>query len=243
MAAPLPLALVALGALSLLVGCGDDGGEDGGAATGAEADACASMAESMLLPLDTEGDQVSDAALPATMEVLAGSGPAEVRGPAEAVLALEEMGELTDEEVMALSAEEQDRLVAEAQEGDAALDEIYLWGLDHCEVDGVLWACAVPGGRSRFTKIPMEGEPPATTEPGAATPEALYAEADRDGEPIEVRRADDRVLVAWVDDAGHAVESLELADEDGWRVDGQLACEEPGDRADGFEPVGEEVEG
>lgn len=218
----------------------------------AVAQACVVFGETMLLPVGTEYEPspAGDAAFLDALTVLADTGPAEVRADAAAFAALTETDTLTDEEVMEMSPEELDAIMATMQEGYQAAERVYDWMLGACEVDGIVWACPTASSRGTFTpvgdSIDGEDEPvPSTTEPGASTPEELYGEAESEGEPVEVSRSDEKVVVAWLDEDGHAVEALIVVEDDGWRSGGTMVCDDPTDPGadDGFEPIGEEIPG
>lgn len=205
--------------------------------------ACAGFAGFFPMPVQGE-EPMDDTGLLDALEGLAADGPEPLRTQAQAVLDLEAI----DSGEAELSEEE---MVVAYQEGLVAVRGIYAWALDTCEVDDVVWACVELNGAERFETV---GEAIAgddgteivttTTEPGAARPEDVYAEAEMDGDPVEVSRTDDHVLVAWLDADGHAVATLDVIDDGGWRHDGRTTCDDGEDSEDdeGFAPVGGPIE-
>jgi hypothetical protein len=195
------------------------------------ADACEGFAGTLLLPVGTEPPE-DDSAMLDAIESLAAEGPEDVRADAEALLWLVEAEE--DESLLELPPEE---LSARMQEGYRAVEAVFAWARDTCDVDGVLWSCAVTSGAMEFETVGEAIEGPdgdaeivtPTTEPGAAAPEDVYSEALSEGEPVEISRTDDEVVVAWLDEDGHAVEVMTVIDDGGWRSDGIERCDDPTD--------------
>ncbi len=190
--------------------------------------ACAAFGDTMLRPIGSEPPERDDDAFLAALEALVAAGPEPTPGAAAAVLALDDASAAA--EAGTLSPEEALAALRASHEGLVALQD---WALGACPVEGVVWSCPVLTGLRTFVPVgePIADEdgelpPPTTTAPPMASPEEVYAQAESDGEPVEISRTDDEVVVAWLDDAGHAVEVLTVVDADGWRSDGTMACDD-----------------
>lgn len=187
--------------------------------------ACASLGGTLLRPVGDDHPS-NDDALRSAMDVLAADGPEPARSHAEALIALDALDD--DETYLSLDEAE---IEAISEDGYAGIEGLLEWGIDTCATTEVIWGCVATTGRDTFTSVgePIGGEDDAsattTTEPGAATPEDVYSEAESDGDPVEISRTDDEVIFAWVDERGLAVESLTVVDDGGWRSDGGEVCD------------------
>jgi hypothetical protein len=228
-------ALMAVGGLALLAGCsdGEDRSSDGAgldlssttSAPASDADGeaavCRGLEETLLLPVDAEYPE-DDSALLDALEAVAANGPD--RPSADATMWLELVRNVRDGVGPGTSDAELNSTVAE---GYQALARVYGWALDACPVEGIVWACPETTARTALPDVgeDVEEEVTTPTEPGAATPEEVVdTEADGVGERVEVRRTDAEVVVAWLDDDGHAVEVVSARDDAGWRSDGSVTC-------------------
>ncbi len=186
--------------------------------------ACTALDGTLLRPVGQEHPS-DDEALRTAMAVLSTDGPEPARSHAAALIALDA---LDDDEVY-LSLDEAERR-AITEDGYAGLEGLLEWTIATCEITEVVWGCVATTRTDTSTSVgePIGGEgedTTTTTEPGAAAPEDVYSEAASEGEPVEIRRAEDEVLVAWLDERGLAVESLTVVDDGGWRPDGGEVCD------------------
>lgn len=185
------------------------------------ATACAGLAATMLLPVDAEYPE-DDAVLLEALDALAEARPASVGEAAARVRTMVAAEE--DPEVAALPPEALEGLLVDAFRG---MEEVHAWGLEHCDVEGVVWACPATSGAKKFEAVGEAiggDDTTTTTEPGAATPEAVFSEGTSDGEPVVVSRSDDEVVAAWLDEDGAAVEVITVVEDGGWRSDGTVEC-------------------
>jgi hypothetical protein len=255
---PLVRSLAALGLVALLAGCADDGetttteasstteATSTPAGTGVEAEACAGLAGWFPRPVTATEPPEDDSAAVAAIELLATEGPEPVRSSARAVLDLQA---LEDDGAPWEDAEEGE-VQAAYTEGLAGAEDLYRWALGSCPTSEVVWSCLETSGRTTFATVGEaiagpDGETDGvttTTASGAATPEEVVAEGVSEGDPVEISRSDAEVVVAWLDAEGHAVEALTVVDDDGWRSDGSVLCEDLATADEDFEPIGEAVE-
>lgn len=203
---------------------------------------CPGLVGFLVRPVGAE-PPADDAPLGDALARLAAEAPDPLGAQAAAVLALDE---LDDGAGSVDDRAEVERIVAD---GYAGIEGVHGWALNQCPVDGVVWSCLEIDRREVLSTV-GEGiggeESTTTTEPGAATPEAVVSAHEAEGEPVEVRRTEDEVLVAWLDDDGRAVESMTVVEDGGWRDDGGQSCTSSpsGPSEDeGFGMVGEEIPG
>ncbi|HEV7722737.1 MAG TPA: hypothetical protein VGO60_15700, partial [Iamia sp.] len=187
-----------------------------------------------------------DSPLSDALEALADAGPEPLRTEAQALLTLDAI-EGGDPSVAGLSEEEAS---AAYEEGMAAVESLFEWALGECPTDEVVWGCFEQNSQATFATVGEaiggDGDeaPTTTSAPGASTPEELYDEADSEGDPVEIIRTDDDVLVAWLDERGFAQESLAAEEDGGWHVGERRTCDDdPTFENDDFEMVGEEIPG
>lgn len=183
--------------------------------------ACAGLEATILLPVDADQPE-DDSVLLDALNALAESRPAPVGEDAATVrtLAIAE----GDPEVEALPPEAIDALVVDAFH---ALERVQDWGREACTVEGIGWACPATDSVTEFEVIGEAiggDDTTTTTEPGAATPEDVFAEGESEGDPVVVSQTEDEVVAAWLDEDGYAVEVITVIEDDGWRSDGIQEC-------------------
>jgi len=205
---------------------------------------CPGLEATILLPVDAEYPE-DDAVLLDALNALADLRPDPVGEDAAVVRTL--IAAEGDPEMEALPPEAIDALVVDAF---AALERVQDWGRDACTVEGIGWACPATDGATKFESVgePIGGDDTTTTtEPGAATPEDVFAEGESEGDPVVVSRTEDEVVAAWLDENGDAVEVITVIEDGGWRSDGTLECLDPEDLVEEpqFETIepGEEIPG
>jgi hypothetical protein len=123
----------------------------------------------------------------------------------------------------------------DADAGMAAIDEVAEWAAGACADDGPFWACS---GRSTVT--PVSRSIDDTPVDGATAEEAA---GEGEGERVEVQRAADEVVFAWLDERDMAVRSLVVVAHEGtWSRSTASECGGGSSGEEGFEDVGEAIE-
>ena len=228
---------------------GEPDGTAGPAPTGVVAEACAVFAGDVVRIVgEPEGPAGFDE-LQAAIEGLATDGPEEVRPIADQLLdALAIAAITTDEEFEDALEQMGEEAWLETLYGSVTTaDELVTWAAPTCAPGELVWSCATPRSFVLVaTNNAMVGDDPGdasqevaptttgtnvwgrtTTEPAPVrdSVEAVIEDVDREGEPVEISRTEDRVEVGWLDVDDLITETVIAERTDGgWARAGAAAC-------------------